>query len=113
SAFVELADQVEQELAAGLGEREIAELVQDQEVEAGDQVCGAALPFSPGFCVQFVDQVDDVEEPATAAVADAGARDADREMGLSGSGAADQHEVALMIQKLSSREVTDQGLVDL
>ena len=32
-AFVEFADQVEQELAAGLGEGQIAKFVQDQEVE--------------------------------------------------------------------------------
>ena len=42
SSFVEFADQVEQELAAGLGEREVAKLVQDQEVEAGDQIGGSA-----------------------------------------------------------------------
>ena len=111
--FVELADKVEQELAAGLGEREIAEFVQDQEVEAGDQVGGPALAFSAGFRVELVDQIDDVEEPATAAVADAGARDADREMGLAGSCSADQHEVALMIEEVAGGEVTDQGLVDL
>jgi hypothetical protein len=29
---------MEQELTAGLGERKIAEFVQDQEVQAGDQV---------------------------------------------------------------------------
>ena len=112
-AFVELADQVEQELTAGLGEREIAKLVQDQEVEAGDQVRGAALPFSAGFCVELVDEVDDVEEPAPAAVSDTGARDADREMGLASPGSADQHEIALMIEEVSGGEVVDQGLIDL
>ncbi len=34
-ALVQTADQVEQELAAGLGEREIAQFVQNDEVEAG------------------------------------------------------------------------------
>lgn len=43
STFVELADQMEQELAAGLGEWQIAKLVQDQEVEAGDEIGGSAL----------------------------------------------------------------------
>ena len=35
-AFVETADQVEQELAAGLRERKIAELVENDEVEPGE-----------------------------------------------------------------------------
>ena len=111
--LVELADQVEQELTAGLGEGEIAELVEDQEVEAGDQIGGPALSFGPGFGVELVHEVDDVEEPSTAAFSDTGARDADREMGLSGSGAADQHEIALMIEEVSGGEVVDQGLIDL
>ena len=33
-ALIETADQVEQQLPAGLGEREIAEFVEDDEVEA-------------------------------------------------------------------------------
>lgn len=111
-AFVELADQVEQELAAGLSEREVAELVQNQEVEAGDQVCGPALPFGTSFCIELVHQIDDVEEPSPPAIANAGAGDADGEMSLAGSGAADQHEVALMIEEVAGGEVADQGLVD-
>jgi len=78
--FIELADQVKQELATGLVEREIAKLVEDQEVEAGDQVCGPPLSFSLGFCIELVDQIYDVEEPSPSAVSDASARDADREM---------------------------------
>jgi hypothetical protein len=104
---------VEQELAAGLGEREIAELVEDQEVEAGDQVRGPALSFGAGFGVELVHQVDDVEEPAPAAVSDTGTCDADREMGLASPGSADQHEVTLMVEEASGGQVPDQGLVDL
>lgn len=111
--LVELADQVEQELTASLGEGEIAEFVQDQEVEAGDQVRGPALSFGAGFGVELVHQVDDVEEPAPAAVSDTGTRDADREMGLASPGSADQHEVALMVEEVSGGQVPDQGLVDL
>ena len=44
---------------------------------------------------------------------DAGPGNADREMGLAGSGAADQHEVALVIEEVSGRQIADQGLVDL
>ena len=71
-AFVELADQVEQQLAAGLGEGHIAKRVQDQEVEAGEQVCGSPAPLGTGLGVQRVHQIDDVEEPSAPAISDAG-----------------------------------------
>ena len=53
-AFVEAAYQVEQELAAGLGKGEIAEFIQDQEVEAAQQVGRAAStiglePMAPAW----------------------------------------------------------------
>ena len=45
-ALVELADQVEQQLAAGLGERQIAEFVEDDEVQARELArrAGPGLP---------------------------------------------------------------------
>lgn len=42
-SLIEAADQVEQELAGGLGEWPIAEFVEDQEVEAAEQIGGASL----------------------------------------------------------------------
>jgi hypothetical protein len=65
---------VEQELAAGLGEGQITELVEDQEVEPAQQVGHAALPVGAGLGIELVDQIDDIEEPAAGASADAGAR---------------------------------------
>ena len=67
-APVEFADQVEQKLAAGLGEGQIAQLVQDQEVGAGDQISGSSLPFCTGFGVELVHQIDAIEEPPATAV---------------------------------------------
>src|SRR5215204_3252412 len=46
------------------------------------------------------------------AVADAGARDRDREMGLAGSGAADEDDVALVSQELAPGELAHKVLVD-
>ena len=46
--LVEPADQVEQQLAAGLGERQIAEFVEDDEVHAGQMIGDAALPAGCG-----------------------------------------------------------------
>ena len=62
-ALIELADQMEQKLSTGLGEGQIAQLVQDQEVGAGDQICRSSLPFCTGFGIQLVHQIDAIEEP--------------------------------------------------
>ena len=85
-APVEFADQMEQKLAAGLGEGQIAQLVQDQEVEARDQISGSALPFCTGFGIQLVHRIDAIEEPPATATADAGAGNTDGEVGFAGSG---------------------------
>ena len=58
-----------------------------------------------------VHQVGNVEEPAADAVADAAPRDGDREAGLAGARAADQHDVALVGQGFGASQATHQGLV--
>ena len=55
---------MEQSLAAGLGERQIAQLVEDHEVETGElggQGPGLAVA---GLVLQLVDQIDGVEVAA-------------------------------------------------
>ena len=47
-SLVEPADEVEEQLAAGLGERQIAELVEDDEVEAGEIIGESSLATSAG-----------------------------------------------------------------
>ena len=71
---------MEEELAAGLRERQIAELVENEEVEPGEPIGDTALPPSAGFGLQPIDQVDRGMEAATGAGADAGAGDGDRKM---------------------------------
>jgi hypothetical protein len=75
--LVEAADEVEEQLAAGLGEGQVAELVEDDEVHAAEVIGDAALAAGAGFGLELVDEVDDVEEAAAGAAADAGAGDAD------------------------------------
>ena len=68
--LVELADQVEQQLTARLAERQIAQLVDDDDVVAQQllrQSPGAAGGF---FLFQLIDQIDQVEEAASGALAD-------------------------------------------
>src|SRR5262249_19760466 len=110
--LVELGDQVEQELTAGLGEGQVAEFVEDYEV-AGNQLVGdAPRPPGAGLGLELVDEVDDVEEAAAPAAADAGPGDRHAQMGLAGAGPADQHDAALPIDDGTTGERSNQGLVD-
>ena len=58
------------------------------------------------------EQIDDIEEPSSQALADAGSGDTDSEVGLACASATNQHEVALMIQEVTTDQVPDQGLID-
>ena len=79
-ALVEPADQVKEQLAAGLSEGQVAELVEHDEVEAGEMIGDAALAAGAGLGVELVDEVYDVEEAATGAAANAGACDGDGDL---------------------------------
>ena len=70
-SFVEPTNEVEQELAAGLGEWQIAKLVEDDEVDAGQSIGEPALPSIAALRLKPIDEVDHVIEPATGAGADA------------------------------------------
>ena len=111
-AFIEFADQMEQELSACLGEWQVTQFVEDQEIETGDQIGGPALPVSARLGIQFVDQIDDIEEPSPGSVADTCPDDADSQMGFAGSGPADQDQIALMIQEVTACQIPGERLVD-
>ncbi len=53
---------MEQQLAAGLGEGEITQFVQDNEVEAGEVVSDATLASGAGFGLELIDEIDGGEE---------------------------------------------------
>src|SRR5260221_7313824 len=91
--LVKPADQMEEELAAGLGERQIAEFVEYDEVEPGQVIGEAALPAGASLAFQPINEVDDGVKAAASAAADAGSRDRYGEMRLAGGGAANQHGV--------------------
>ena len=59
----------------------------------GSETLGPPVPIDS---LELVDQVDDIEEAATCAIADAGPGDGDGQMGLAGAGPADEHHVALV-----------------
>lgn len=95
-AFVKAADQMEEQLTAGLGEGQIAQLIEDDEVQPGHVVGEPTLLAAAGLCLEAVHEVDDVVEAAAGAVANEGAGNGDGEMGLSGARAADQDHIALI-----------------
>ena len=66
--LLERADQMEEKLAAGLSEREIAEFVHDDEVEPGNEVRKPPLFAIVCFRLKPIDEIDDIEEPAPCSV---------------------------------------------
>src|SRR6202047_1244638 len=95
-ALVEPADEVEQELAAGLSERQVAEFVEDDEVHSGQMLGNTTLPSVAGLDLEAVDEVDYVVEAAASAGSDAASGNGDGQMGLAGTGTADQNGIALL-----------------
>src|SRR5207302_10241164 len=98
---------MKEQLAAGLSERQIAELVENNEVHAGEIFGEPPLPTGAGFALQPIDEVDDGVEAAPGAAADAGPRNGDRQMRLAGAGSTDQHGIALFGEKVAARQIAD------
>jgi hypothetical protein len=105
-ALIEPADEVEQKLAARLGEGKIAQLVENDEVHAGQMLGEPALPAVAGLGLEPVDEIDDVVEAAAGTIADTASGDSDGQMGLAGTGAADQNDIALLGDEAAASETS-------
>ena len=78
---------MEQQLAARLGERQIAEFVEHHQINAGELLGQPAGDAGASLGLQTVDQVDDVEEARpSVALAYAIGGDGDRQMAFAGAG---------------------------
>jgi hypothetical protein len=77
---------MKEQLAAGLGEREIAEFVEHDEVKPGQIIGEPALSAGARFAFQAIDEIDDSVKAAASAAADAGPRDGYGEMRFAGAG---------------------------
>lgn len=86
---------MEEKLAAGLGEWEIAEFVHDDEVEPGYEVRKPPLFAATCFRLESIDEIDHVEEATACTVADQSAGERDGKVGLSRAGPADQNDIVL------------------
>src|SRR6266852_8143643 len=103
---------MKEQLAAGLSEGQVAELVEHDKVHAGEIFGETALAGGTGLILQPIDEVDDGVEAAAGAAANAGPSDGYGKMALAGAGSADQHGVALLGEKGAAGQIADQGLVD-
>src|ERR1700704_5717574 len=103
---------MEQQLAAGLSERQVAELVEDDEVHPGQMLGDTTLPPVAGLDLQAIDEVDHVVEAPASTGSDAASGNGDGQMGLAGAGPANQDGVTLLGDKAATGEIIDQSLVD-
>jgi hypothetical protein len=105
---------VEEQGSAGGAERQIAKLVEDDEIGVGEPGCDLARFALKLLLFESVDEFDGGEEPdALAVVLDR--LDADRrgEMRLARAGAADQDDIVRILQELAAMKLTGERLVDL
>jgi hypothetical protein len=86
SAFIEMADQMEQQLTAGLGKGEISEFVEYNEVPPGEIFGDPSLTAATRLSLKPVDEIGGVVEAAMLAGTNATAGDGYGEMSLAGSG---------------------------
>src|ERR1700719_3977681 len=105
---------MEEQGPAGGAERQVAKLVEDDEIGVGEPGRDLARFALKLLFFESVDEFDGGEEPYALAVMLDGL-DADRggEMRLARAGAADQDDIVGVFQELASVELTRQRLVDL
>ena len=112
--FVEFAQQMEQQCPARGAERQVAQFVQDHEVELG-HCLGNLSGFSLGlFLFEGVDQFDGGEEAHLAAMMLDGLNTDGRcNVGFAGARAADEDHVLRPIHELAAMQAPDGGFIDL
>ena len=105
---------MEEQGSAGGAERQIARLVEDDEIGVGEPGCDLSWLSLKLFLLEGVDPFDGREEPDALAVMLDGL-DADRggEMRLPRAGAADQDDIVGVFQELAAMKLTGERLVDL
>jgi hypothetical protein len=77
---------VEQQLPAGLREGEIAEFVEDHEVEACEIIGKPSLAACTTLGLELIDEIDGGEEATARSSADAASRNGDGQMRLASAG---------------------------
>ena len=103
---------MEQQLSAGLAERQVAELIDDDEIVA-QQLLGEPAAATGGLLLlQLIDQIDQVEEAASGASTDDRRGDGDAQMCFTGAGATDEDRIALGVQECAGGEFAYLSFID-
>ena len=112
-ALMELTQEMEEQRAAGSTERQVAQLVQNDEIGMDEPIgdlSGSALRL---LLIERIDQFDGREEADTPAVVLDGLHaDSGREMGFPCAGTADQNDIVGLVDELAAMELAQERLVD-
>src|ERR1700722_7299592 len=113
-SLVQLAQKMEEQGPAGGAERQVSELVEDDEIGVGEPGGDLAWFALKLLLFKSVDEFDRGEEPdALAVVLDGLDADCGGEMRLARAGAADQDDIVGVLQELAAMKLTCERLVDL
>ena len=102
---------MEQHLAAGPWEGQVAEFVEDDEIEPLELPGEGTGATVAAFGFETIDEIDGIEEARSGAVADDVGGDGDGQVRLAGSGSADKDGIAPLCQESSLMQTTNQRLV--
>src|SRR5579859_2374477 len=89
------AEHLEQELRAGLGQRHVAELIDDQELVAGELLVQAQQPFLVAGFHELMHQSGGGGEPDRESLLAGGEAETERNVGLARAGVAERDQVLL------------------
>ena len=113
-AFVELAEQMEQHRTARGTERQVPELVEDNEIGMDKPIGDLARSSLRLLLLERVDQLDGREEPDTLVMMLDGLNaDCRRDVRLARAGTADQDNVVGVVEELAAVKLAHERLVDL
>jgi len=90
-----------------LGERQVAEFVEDDEVHPGQMLGDTTLPSIAGLDLQRLTRSTTFVEPAAGTRSDAASGDCDGHMCFAGAGTADQHGITLLGDEAAAGEIID------
>ena len=112
AALVALAEHLEQQFGAGLGERHVAEFVDDQQLVAGELALQAQQPLLVAGLDQLVDQGGGGGEADREALLAGGQPQAEGNVGLAGAAVADRDDVLAAGDVLRAGKLQHQRLVE-
>ena len=103
---------MKQELSSALGKRQVTKFIKDHQIDSGQAVGESAAFTQQFFLLQLIDQIDQIEVATATAVTNQLPGDGNRQMGLAGSGSANQDDVGLAGEELPFVERSHLGFID-